>query len=384
MENDYYQILGVSRDASQEEIQKAYRKLSRQYHPDIAGKQYEDKFKEINEAYSVLSDPQKREEYDRSGSGFSGGAGGAGFSPMNFTDLGDLFGQFFGGASPFGTGSAASPIPRENRGGDEITSITVSLKDVVFGAEKQIEIPTFGRCAACKGTGSKSGSAPIVCPSCQGSGVKQQVQRSILGQIMTTVPCPQCQGHGTIIPDPCPQCQGTGRVRVKRTVQVKIPAGIEDGTRIKLVGQGEAGQLGGPAGDLYIEIHVAPSKEFARKGQDLHCWLSIPMTWAALGAKTNISTFDGEKELEIPAGIQYGQTVVMPGLGLPKSEKERGDIVVHVQIEIPTSLSSEQKELLEKFASSHDSQAGGNMQAAQEMKPKKGIFARMKDALKGE
>ena len=214
MENDYYQILGVSRDASQEEIQKAYRKLSRQYHPDIAGKQYEDKFKEINEAYSVLSDPQKREEYDRNGSGFSGGAGGAGFSPMNFTDLGDLFGQFFGGASPFGTGSAASPIPRENRGGDEITSITVSLKDVVFGAEKQIEIPTFGRCPACKGTGSKSGSAPIVCPSCQGSGVKQQVQRSILGQIMTTVPCPQCQGHGTIIPDPCPQCQGTGRVRV--------------------------------------------------------------------------------------------------------------------------------------------------------------------------
>lgn len=382
MESDYYQILGVPRDASQDEIQKAYRKLSRQYHPDIAGKQYEDKFKEINEAYSVLSDPKKREEYDRGPGPYSAGSGGAGFSPMGFTNLDDLFGQFFGG-SPFGE-AHGSPIPRENRGGDEITSVTVSLKDAVFGTVKQIEIPTFGKCPACKGTGSKSQSAPIVCPSCHGTGVKQQIQRSILGQIMTSAPCPQCQGHGTIIPDPCPQCQGTGRVRVKRTVEVKIPAGIEDGTRIKLAGQGEAGQLGGPAGDLYIEVHVSQDREFTRKGQDLHCWLSIPMTWAALGAKTTISTFDGKKELEIPAGIQYGQTVEMPGLGLPKSEKDRGDIVVHVQIQIPTSLTSQQKELLEQFASSHDSEAGGNMQAAQEIKPKKGIFARMKDALKGE
>ena len=381
MENDYYKVLGVSRDASQDEIQKAYRKLSRQYHPDIAGKEYEDKFKEINEAYSVLSDPEKREQYDMGASSFSPG-GGAGFSPMDFSNLGDIFGQFFGGG-PFGA-SQGSPVPRENRGRDELASLTISLKDAVFGAEKQIEITTFAKCKACEGTGSKSKSAPVPCPACQGTGVKRQVQRSILGQILTTAPCPQCQGRGTIIPDPCPACQGTGRIRVKRTIKVRIPAGIEDGARIKLAGQGEAGQFGGPAGDLYVEVHIAPNREFTRKGQDLHCWLSIPMTWAALGAKTSISTFDGEKELEIPAGTQYGQTVVMPGLGLPKSEKERGDIIVHVQIEVPTSLSGEQKELLEKFASLHDSGAGANMQAAQEMKPKKNIFARMKEALKGE
>ena len=382
MENDYYKILGVSRDASQEEIQKAYRKLSRQYHPDIAGKRFEDKFKEINEAYSVLSDPAKRQQYDMGASSFSGGGSGAGFSSMDFSNLGDIFGQFFGEGSPFGA-PPSSPIPRESRGGDDLVSLTISLKDAVFGAEKQIEVTTFAKCKACDGTGSKSKSAPIVCPSCHGTGLKRQVQRSILGQILTTVPCPQCQGHGTIIPDPCPECQGTGRVRVRRTIEVKIPAGIEDGTRIKLVGQGEAGPLGGPAGDLYVEVHIAPNKEFTRKGQDLHCWLSIPMTWAALGTKTSISTFDGEKELEIPAGTQYGQTVVMPGLGLPKSEKERGDIVVHIQIEIPTGLSGEQKEVLEKFASLHDAGAGANMQAAQEMKPKKNIFARMKDAFKG-
>lgn len=382
MENDYYKILGVSRDASQEEIQKAYRKLSRQYHPDIAGKQFEDKFKEINEAYSVLSDPAKRQQYDMGASSFSGGGSGAGFSSMDFSNLGDIFGQFFGEGSPFGA-PPSSPIPRESRGGDDLVSLTISLKDAVFGAEKQIEVTTFAKCKACDGTGSKSKSAPVVCPSCHGTGLKRQVQRSILGQILTTVPCPQCQGHGTIIPDPCPECQGTGRVRVRRTIEVKIPAGIEDGTRIKLVGQGEAGLLGGPAGDLYVEVHIAPNREFTRKGQDLHCWLSIPMTWAALGTMTSISTFDGEKELEIPAGTQYGQTVVMPGLGLHKSEKERGDMVVHIQIEIPTGLSGEQKELLKKFASLHDSGAGANMQAAQEMKPKKGIFARMKDAFKG-
>lgn len=382
MENDYYKILGVSRDAGQEEIQKAYRKLSRQYHPDIAGKEFEDKFKEINEAYSVLSDPEKRRQYDMGASSFSGGGAGAGFSPMDFSNLGDIFGQFFGGGSPFG-GAPSSPIPRESRGGDDLVSLTVSLKDAVFGAEKQIEVTTFAKCKACDGTGSKSKSAPAVCPSCHGTGLKRQVQRSILGQILTTAPCPECQGHGTVIADPCPECQGTGRMRVKRTIEVKIPAGIEDGTRIKLAGQGEAGQLGGPAGDLYVQVHIAPNREFTRKGQDLHCWLSIPMTWAALGTGTSISTFDGEKELEIPAGTQYGQTVVMPGLGLPKSEKERGDMVVHIQIEIPTGLSGEQKELLKKFASLHDSGAGANMQAAQEMKPKKGIFARMKDAFKG-
>ena len=382
MENDYYKILGVSRDASQEEIQKAYRKLSRQYHPDIAGKEFEDKFKEINEAYSVLSDPAKREEYDAGGSSFSGGGAG-GFSPMDFSNLGDIFGQFFGGSNPFGA-PQSSPIPRENRGRDDLVSLTISLRDAVFGAEKEVEVTTFAKCKACDGTGSKSKSAPVPCPSCHGTGLKRQVQRSILGQILTTVPCPQCQGHGTVVEDPCPQCQGTGRIRVKRTIKVRIPAGIEDGTRIKLIGQGEAGENGGPAGDLYVEVHIAPNREFTRKGQDLHCWLSIPMTWAALGATTSVSTFDGQKDLEIPAGTQYGQTVVMPGLGLPKSEKERGDIVVHIQIEIPTSLSGEQKEVLEKFASLHDSGAGANMQAAQEMKPKKNIFARMKDALKGQ
>lgn len=383
MENDYYKILEVPRDASQEEIQKAYRKLSRRYHPDIAGKAYEEKFKEINEAYSVLSDPEKREQYDMGVSSFGSG-GGNGFSPMDFSNFGDIFGQFFGEGSPFGAAAQSSPIPRENRGRDNLISVTVDLEDIVFGTEKQVEVTTFAKCKECQGTGSKSKNGPVLCPSCQGTGLKKQVQRSILGQILTTAPCPQCKGYGTIIPDPCPRCQGTGRTRVKRTIEVRIPAGIEDGTRIKLVGQGEAGELGGAAGDLYVEVHIVQNRKFTRKGQDLHCWLSVPMTWAALGNKTSLSTFDGEKELDIPAGIQYGQTVVMPGLGIPKSEKERGDIVVHVQIETPTDLSKEQKEILEKFASLHDSDTGINIQAAQEMKPKKNIFARMREAFKGQ
>ncbi|MSS11980.1 molecular chaperone DnaJ [Bifidobacterium tsurumiense] len=380
---DYYEVLGVDRSASEDEIKKAYRKMSRKYHPDIAGAEYEDKFKEVNTAYEVLSDAEKRRMYDsgvdpndpRSAGGF--GAGG-----FDMGDMGDIFGQFFGGA--FG-GGGQGPTPRTQPGRDSLASASIDLKTAVFGGTANVNIATFGLCQQCSGSGSANGEKPVTCPDCQGQGFRQKVVRTMLGQMMTSTPCERCEGHGTIINNPCPSCMGHGRVRTKREVGVTIPAGINDGTRLRLASQGEVGEGGGAAGDLYIDVRVKPDKQFTREGNNLHCWIQVPMSWAVLGHDLDIDTFDGKQTVSIPAGTQPEDTIPMKGLGvtlLRGSNGERGDLIAHVGIHIPTKLSDEERSLMERFSESHDAKA---QHVSQSSKPttgaKKGFFSKLKDAL---
>ncbi|AKV55260.1 Chaperone protein dnaJ [Bifidobacterium actinocoloniiforme DSM 22766] len=372
---DYYEVLGVSREASDAEIKKAYRKMSRKYHPDIAGPEFEDKFKEVNSAYEVLSDPDKRRMYDAGvdPSDPNAQAGAAGF------DMGGLFGQFFG--SGFDS-SSQGPIPRAQPGRDALAEVSIDLKTAVFGGMAHAQIHTFGLCQTCSGSGAEDGSQPVTCPECKGRGYVQKVARTLLGQMMTTAPCERCEGHGTIIEHPCPQCQGHGRVRVRRDVGVTIPAGIQDGSRLRLGSQGEVGEGGGAAGDLYIDVNIRPDKLYTRDGDDLHCWISVPMTWAVLGHTAGLETFDGPREVEVPAGCQPGETITVKGLGVTKmGSQERGDILVHVLVVIPDKLNERESELIERFADSHDS---GEQELSQSSKPilgggRKGLFSKLKD-----
>lgn len=378
---DYYEVLGVSKDASEDEIKRAYRKMSRKYHPDIAGAEFEDKFKEVNSAYEVLSDSQKRQMYDQGvdpnnpgASGFGGASGFEGFS--------DVFGQFFGGG--FGGGASQGPIPRTQPGRDALTRLTIDLKTAVFGGTANTVIHTYGLCQDCGGSGAEQNSKPVTCPECHGQGFVQKVVRTMLGQMMTTAPCDRCEGHGTIIEHPCPSCLGHGRVRTKRTVGVSIPAGISDDSRLRLASQGEVGEGGGGAGDLYIDVSIATDRQFTREGDDLHCWIRIPMSWAVLGHDITIDTFDGQQSVSIPAGCQPDDTISLKGLGVGKlrSQGERGELVAHVTVEIPTKLNDKEQELIESFSESHDADA---KHTAQRSKPtpvnRKGFFNRLKDAL---
>ncbi|WEV71697.1 molecular chaperone DnaJ [Bifidobacterium sp. ESL0790] len=376
---DYYEVLGVERSASDEQIKKAYRKMSRKYHPDIAGPEYEDKFKEVNNAYEVLSDPDKKRMYD-SGVDPNDPNASAGFSSAGFGDMGDIFGQFFGNA--FGGGNQG-PIPRTQPGRDSLATASIDLKTTVFGGTAQVTINTFGLCPECGGTGTANDEKPVTCPDCQGRGMRQKVVRSMLGQMMTTAPCERCEGHGTIIEHPCPKCQGHGRIRTSRKVGVSVPAGIDDNTRLRLAHQGEVGEGGGAAGDLYVDIRVKRDKQFTREGDDLHCWIQIPMSWAVLGHQLDIETFDGKQEIDIPEGCQPEQTVSLKGLGVAKVKRpqERGDLVAHFSVHIPTKLSNDERELITKFGKSHDK---GKAQVKQSSRPageRKGFFSKLKDAL---
>ncbi|MBW3088179.1 molecular chaperone DnaJ [Bifidobacterium sp. 82T24] len=379
---DYYEVLGVDRTASEDEIKKAYRKMSRKYHPDIAGPEFEDKFKEVNSAYEVLSDPDKRRMYDQgvdpndpNAGGFGGAAG---------FDMGDIFGQFFG--QSFGGGSQG-PVPRTQPGRDSLANVTIDLKTAVFGGTAHVDIRTMALCPDCKGSGTANGSAPVTCPDCKGRGFAQKVVRTMLGQMMTSAPCERCEGHGTIIESPCPSCMGHGRIRSKRSVGVSVPAGITDDTRLRLASQGEVGECGGTAGDLYIDVHVAPDKTFVREGDDLHCWIEIPMSWAVLGHDLDIDTFDGRRDISIPAGTQQDDTVTLDGLGVTRlrSQGERGDIIAHVIVMIPKKLSDKERGLIEEFAASHDGDAESR-HVRQNSKPRqagrpRGFFSKLKDAL---
>ncbi|MCI1936198.1 MAG: molecular chaperone DnaJ [Bifidobacteriaceae bacterium] len=376
---DYYETLGVSRQASEDEIKKAYRKLSRKYHPDIAGPEFEDKFKEVNSAYEVLSDPDKRRMYDQ---GVDPNAPGGGYANADagFGDFGDVFSSFFGGA---GFGGSQGPIPRSQPGRDSLASISISLKDAVFGSVENVDITTYSLCPDCSGSGAINGEKPVTCPDCHGQGYRQQAVRTLLGQMMTTAPCERCEGHGTIIEHPCETCFGHGRVRTKRQVGVKIPAGIQNDTRIRLASQGEVGEGGGAAGDLYVDVTIKPDKQFSRQGDDLHCWISVPMTWAALGHDVTIQTFDGERTVNIPEGAQPEDTVSLKNLGVTrlKQNSERGDLIAHLQIEIPRGLTKKQRELLENFAKIHDKDGEAIPQQSRPVEVKKGFFDRIKDAL---
>jgi molecular chaperone DnaJ len=377
---DYYQVLGVSHDASEEEIKQAYRHMARKYHPDIAGKQYEDKFQEINNAYSVLSDPKKKQMYDAGIDPNSPGAASAGQAGDAFGGFGDIFSDIFGGG--FGTQNQ-SPIPRQQHGRDTLAHLTISLKDAVFGGVKNLAINTYGICPQCHGSGSADNSQPVTCPVCHGSGFQQRVSRTLLGQMVSSEPCEKCGGHGTILQHPCPRCQGHGRIQTRRQIGVKIPAGIHDQTRIRLASQGEVGEGGGAAGDLYVDVSVAPDPNFTRQDDDLHCWIKIPMTWAALGHDAQISTLDGPVSIDIPQGTQPEDTVTLKGKGSTKLNQgtERGNLVVHVQVMIPTKLNHQQMSKLKDFAQSIE--PASNQVLAQKGTPvtrRKGFFSKIRDA----
>jgi len=368
---DHYATLGVDRDTSFDDIKKVYRKLAREYHPDINPDPHAaEKFKEITTAYEVLSDPEKRQRYDLGGDPFSSFGGGQNFG------FGDIMDAFFGGGT-----SSRGPRPRMRAGQDALIRIELDLAEACFGCDREISVDTAIICVKCSGSGSRENSKPKVCEICKGRGEVQQVTRSIIGQVMTSRPCNNCQGYGSVISDPCVECAGDGRVRSHKTIPVKVPAGVETGNRIQLSGAGEVGPGGGPAGDLYVEIIEVAHDFLVRDGNDLHISIAIPMTAAALGTKVKIQTLDGEQEVAIKAGIASGQTLTLKDLGVTKLRGHgRGDLIVHVEVRTPAKLSKEQEEILRSLAKSrgesgdqveiHKRSGGGSA----------GLFGRFRDA----
>jgi molecular chaperone DnaJ len=380
---DPYAVLGVERDADAETIKKAYRRLARQYHPDVNSEPgAAERFKEVSHAYEVLSDPEKRRVYDLGGDPFGGAGGfgqGAGFS---FTDIMDAF---FGGQQ---AGGGRGPRPRQRRGQDALVRIDLELAEAAFGTTRELKVDTAVLCSTCRGSGAAEGSKPVLCETCHGRGEVQHVQRSFLGEIRTLRPCAACRGYGEIIPDPCRECAGDGRVRSRRAITVKLPPGVDTGTRVQLSGEGEVGPGGGPPGDLYVEVHVAPHRIFQREGVDLHCRVSVPMTAAALGTdielpllEADLDTEDIEVErsirLEISPGTQSGTEKVLRGRGIPGLRSgARGDIVVTIDVETPHKLDERQEQLLRELAAiRHEESPDGRIQPTH-----KGMFGRLRDA----
>ncbi len=368
---DLYQVLGVPRDASQDEIKKAYRRLARELHPDVNPDALtQERFKDVTAAYEVLSDPARRERYDLGGDPFGNGAGWGNGATFGF---GDIMDAFFGQAQ-------RGPRPRQRRGQDALIRLDIDLADAVFGTAREITVDTAVHCPTCAGAGTAPGTSVKTCELCRGRGEIQQVQRSFLGQVMTARPCPQCQGHGTVIPNPCVECNGDGRVRTRRTLSVKVPAGVDDGTRIQLAGEGEVGPGGGPAGDLYVEVGVLPHPVFTRQRDDLHCTLAVPMSAAALGSAVTLDTLDGERSVDIRPGTQAGTVVTLRGLGVSHLRGAgRGDLHVHIDVQTPTRLDDRQRELLTELARLRgEERAAGTL-----TETGTGLFSKLRDAFKG-
>jgi molecular chaperone DnaJ len=339
---DYYGLLGVSRNASDAEIKRAYRKLARELHPDInPDEAAQAKFKEISVAYEVLSDPEKRRIVDMGGDPLENAAAANGFP--GFGGLGDVFEAFFGGGA-----ASRGPTGRVRPGSDSLLRMRLDLADCATGVTKQVAVDTAVLCDRCQGRGTNGNSAPVACDTCGGRGEVQTVQRSLLGQVMTSRPCPTCRGVGEVILDPCYQCGGDGRIRNRREISVKIPAGVGDGMRVRLAGQGEVGPGGGPAGDLYVEVHEKAHDIFVRDGDDLHCTISVPMVDAALGTTVTVDAIlDGLTEITIPAGTQPGSVTTRRGHGMPHLRSGvRGDLHVHVEVVVPDRLDHRDAELL--------------------------------------
>jgi molecular chaperone DnaJ len=338
---DHYEVLGVARDASTEEIKKAYRRLARELHPDVnPGADASERFKLVTHAYDVLSNPEERRKYDTGGDQAFGGAGG-------FGGFGDIFETFFGGA---GGGRGARPRSRRERGQDALVRVSLELGDVVFGAHRDLEVDTAVLCETCQGSCCQPGTQPVTCDICRGSGHVQRTVRSLLGNVVTNQPCATCQGYGTTIPYPCSTCQGQGRVRSRRTVSLDIPAGVETGLRLQLPGSGEVGPAGGPHGDLYIEVSVAPHEVFSREGDDLLATLEVSMPDAILGTTTTIQSLDGPVELEVRPGVQAGDVLTIKGRGItPLRGSQRGDLRVGVQVVTPTRLDGKERALVEEL-----------------------------------
>jgi molecular chaperone DnaJ len=351
-DRDYYEILGVPRSASPDDLKAAFRKMARQYHPDVnKAPDAEERFKEVNEAYAVLSDPEKRAAYDRYGhAGVRGPGGGVDFN-VDFSDFADIFGDLFGFGG-FGRSSRRSRnVPR--RGGDLQYRLDLSFEESVFGAEKEIEITRDETCTTCNGTGSEPGTSPVRCKTCNGSGEVRQVRQTILGSMVQVTTCPTCNGQGEIIETPCHTCQGRGQVRRTRKKVVSVPAGVDTNTQIRLAGEGQPGINGGPNGNLYIVINVKPHKYFRRREYDILMDLNVNVAQAVLGAEVEIPTVDGQAMLKIPAGTQPGKVLHMRGKGVPHLRSNgRGDQLVIVNVEIPSRLNQEQRQLFEQLAKS--------------------------------
>ena len=360
---DYYEVLGVKKDATADEIKKAYRKLAKENHPDLhpGDKACEERFKEVNEAYEVLSDEEKRKKYDQFGhaafdpnagygaGGFGGGFGGFG----DFGDLGDIFGSF-GDIFGFGGGGAQRSNPNAPRKGDNIrSSVSISFEEAAFGCEKEITIGRVEQCPDCNGTGCQPGTTPEVCPDCKGTGTVRTTQRTPFGMVQSTGACPKCKGTGKIIHQPCKTCRGMGMIRRQHKVKVTIPAGIDDGQAISQRGKGNAGANGGPAGDLLVSVIVRPHARFERDGNSVLLQQPISFAQAALGAEIEVPTLDGNVKMTVPEGTQPGATFRLRGKGIPYLRGSgRGDQFVTVDVVVPKNLTGSQKELLRQYAAS--------------------------------
>ena len=372
-----YEVLGVRSDASDDELKRAYRAKAREFHPDA---NHDDdgsaeRFKEVSLAYEVLKDPERRARYDRFGAEgvFGPGAGGAAGDPFA-GGLGDLFDAFFngmGGAPGGGRGRRTGPVP----GPDAEMVLRLSFKEAVFGVARQVEVETPVHCDTCEGSGARPGTSAVRCPECQGAGELRRMRQSILGQVITAVPCQHCQGTGQFIEQPCVDCGGQGRRNEQRTLTVDIPAGVDEGSTLRLSGHGPAGFRGGPNGALFVHISVQPDPAFERSGVDLHASVHVPVTLAALGGSVAFETLDDTRELPIVAGTQSGAVIPLKGLGVPKLRgRGRGDLFVHVQVDTPTELDERQKELLTSLAEARGEQLGSAPQS-------EGIFSKLRSAL---
>ena len=367
---DYYELLGLPRSASADDVKRAFRRLARQYHPDVNKDDgAEDRFKEINEAYEILSDAEKRARYDRFGhAGVQGtGAGGAGFEGFGF-GFDDIFESFFGGAR----GGASAQRPRA--GQDLRYDLEISFEDAVFGCDKEIEASRHETCPTCNGSGAKPGTTPIRCSECGGTGQVRHVQRSILGSFVNVTTCPRCQGSGEEITTPCPECTGQKLVLNTRRLTVKIPPGVDDGIRIRLTGEGEPGLMGGPPGNLYVFISVKPHRYFKRQNNDILLELVINVAQAALGDLVEVPTLEGTQEVAIPAGAQTGEVLRLRGQGVPYLRRSgRGDQLIILTVATPRKLTARQRDLLQELG-----ETLGKEIVAQ---PEKGFLDRFKDAL---
>ncbi|MDS1270088.1 molecular chaperone DnaJ [Lipingzhangella sp. LS1_29] len=367
LENDYYQVLGVSKTATQDEIKQAYRKLARKYHPDAnkGDDTAEEKFKQISEAYNVLSDEQKRKEYDEARSLFGGSYRPGGSTGAGGFDLGDLFGQGTGTGSPHGGerlsdifgglfgGRGRTGTTQARRGADVETEAKLSFEEAVRGVTRSFRLTADAACSACRGSGAKTGTTPRVCPSCEGTGHKSRN----LGGFSMSEPCPQCRGRGLVVDDPCPVCNGSGRGQSTRTVQARIPAGVHDGQRIRIKGKGAPGERGGPAGDLYVVVHVQPHQVFGRSGDNLTITVPVTFPEATLGSEIRVPTLDGfPVTVKIPPGTPNGRTLRVRGKGAQRRDGTTGDLLVTVEVAVPQNLNSAAREALEAYRSATSDQ----------------------------
>jgi molecular chaperone DnaJ len=370
---DYYELLGVGRDASADEIKKAFRQLARQLHPDTnPDPEAGERFKQVAQAYEVLSDPEKRQRYDQFGeAGVGAGAGGDPFGFGGGAGINDIFEAFFGGGSPFGGRRGPSGPPR---GSDLELIVDLTLVEAAFGVKRAVDVRAPVECDTCSGSGAAEGSTPVTCAECGGAGQVQRVRQSFLGQMVSTSVCPRCSGLGQTIPEPCPDCRGEGRRTEARTYTVEIPAGVDTGSTLRLTGRGAAGPRGGANGDLFVHVRVAAHERFVRDGVDLHAEVPVTFAQATLGTELELETLDGTEALVIPRGTPTGTQLRLKGRGVPQlNGRHRGDVIAHVVVDVPTDLTPEQEALLRQFAEERGDEVAP---------PEAGLLSRIRSAFR--